>query len=243
MLSILTYNVNGMTLKNSIKPLTSWVLSTKADVLCFQELFLQSRQIQVQSLLEQHGYTVYLPNEVPTVVGSGLLTAIRTNSSWKVRSSRFAPFLTYGYWDTFASKGSFGLDMHHTNGSCVRVVNTHMQSPPIGMRFFVNPIHVNTIRRNQASELVHTWGDSHHPVLIAGDFNENVPSHTRLIPLCCKTPSPTYLSTGEVLDHIVWIDGTCPKVPIVHSVNVIPPSIAPWSDHQPLLLNLVCSRT
>lgn len=243
MLSILTYNVNGMTLKNSIKPLTSWVLSTKADVLCFQELFLRSRQIQVQSLLEEHGYTVYVPYEVPSVVGSGLLTAVRTDSSWKVRSSRFAPFLTYGYWDTFASKGSFGLNLYHSNGSCMKIVNTHMQSPPIGMRFFVNPIHVQLIRTNQASELIQQWGDSNDPVFIAGDFNENVPSHPRLIPLCCKTPCSTYLSTGEVLDHIVWVDGTCPTAPSVHSVSVIPPSIAPWSDHQPLLLNLVCSRT
>jgi len=235
MISILTYNINGLPwTPDNTSPIANWCGTCTADILCFQEVFTTHRQQTLRQLLESYGYHVYFPlDKIGSVVPSGLCTAIRTASAWSVVSTRFTPFLHYQFWDSFANKGFFSICLRHTTGKIIRILNTHMQSN-WELPYLAGTIYTDPIRTEQLEEMVKEYGTSPPLTLIVGDLNQEGLIHPRVTNLCCGRHSPviTFPSTRTNVDHVAWLTGTgvCPRLQSIHIGSDVH-----WSDHSPVL--------
>jgi exonuclease III len=239
MVSILTYNINGLPwAPEHTDPIGQWSGTCGAELLCFQEVFTTVRKTTLQTILESYGYTVYYPHDAigESVVASGLAIALHKDSLWKVQTTRFTPFFQYNYWDCFANKGYYAICLMHTTGTTIRVLNTHMQSnweiPYISGTFYTNHI-----RTKQLEEIVKEYGTSDILTLIVGDLNQEGIIHPRVQNLCCKPENRiiTFPSTNTNVDHVSWLvgTGTLPVLKNIRSANEVS-----WSDHSPLLCKL-----
>ena len=235
MLSILSYNIHGLPWsRDNTRPIATWSATCGADCLCFQEVFTEDRKMVLQTILESNGYTVLFPNDTTNIVlSSGLCIAIRKQSDWTIRSSRFTPFLHYGGWDMFANKGFFRLTLQHRSGYICQLINTHMQSD-LEIPFYKETIYTCPIRFHQLDQIVQEYGGSTLPTLIIGDLNQEGIIHPSVKNICCNHTDAitTFPPTSENIDHVAWIVGTGDPFRL-HSIHI--GDEVPWSDHSPLL--------
>jgi len=234
MISILSYNIHGLPWSpDNTLPIARWSGHCGADLLCFQEVFTESRQTTLQRILEEYNYTVYFPNDqIGSVVPSGLCIALQTSSLWKPISTRFTPFLHYSYWDSFANKGCFSIYLQHKNGTALRILNTHMQSD-WELPYYSGTYYTNQIRRLQLGQMVKEYESSNTLTLIVGDLNQEGMIHPQVKNICCKEGDAitTFPSTGHNVDHIALLIGTG-KEPLLQSIQI--GNQIPWSDHSPV---------
>jgi len=238
MISILTYNIHGLpwSVDNTL-PIARWSGVCGADLLCFQEVFTESRQNTLKRILEEYDYTVYFPNDaIGSVVPSGLCIALQTHSLWKKVSTRFTPFFQYNYWDTFANKGYFAIYLQHKNGKHLQILNTHMHSD-LELPYYSGTYYTNQLRTKQLEEMVKTYGTSTTLTLIVGDLNQEGMIHPKVHNICCKEGDAitTFPSTGHNVDHISVLIGT-ESIPILKNIHI--GNEVPWSDHSPLLCKI-----
>jgi exonuclease III len=238
MISILTYNIHGLpwSVDNTL-PIARWSGVCGAELLCFQEVFTESRKTTLKRILEEHNYTVYFPNDIiGSVVPSGLCIALQNKSLWKKVSTRFTPFFNYSYWDTFANKGFFAIYLQHKNGRHLRILNTHMQSD-WELPYYSGIYYTNRLRRQQLEEMVNEYESSKTLTLIVGDLNQEGIIHPRVKNICCKEGDAitTFPSTGHNVDHIACISGTG-LTPVLKTIRI--GNEVPWSDHSPLVVGL-----
>ena len=241
MLSILTYNIHGLPWEpDHTGPIASWSGSCGADVLCFQEVFTETRRSTLQRILEDHGYSVYIPNDIiRTFLSSGLCIAVKSSSSWKIQSMQFIPFFEYAFWDSIANKGFFSVVLQHVNGKKIQIVNTHLQSDSeLSLLYNITRIYyTNHVRTKQLEEIVKTYGTSELPTVIIGDLNQEGLIHPRIQNICCthRDSIVTFPSTGENLDHAAWITGTglLPHLQRCHVHNKVT-----HSDHSPIVFTI-----
>jgi len=238
MISILTYNIHGLpwSVDNTL-PIARWSGGEGTNLLCFQEVFTESRQTTLKRILEEHDYTVYFPNDaIESVVPSGLCIALQNKSLWKMITLRFTPFFNYSYWDTFANKGFFSICLQHKDGLQIRILNTHMQSD-WELPYYSGTYYTNRIRTLQLEEMVKEYGTSKTLTLIVGDLNQAGLMHPRVKNICCKEGDAitTFPSTGHNVDHVACIIGTglTPVLKNIHIGNEVS-----WSDHSPLVVGL-----
>ena len=238
MISILTYNIHGLPWSpDNTLPIARWSGQSGCELLCFQEVFTETRQNTLKRVLEEYDYKIYFPNDkIGTVLPSGLCIAISSSSNWKVRSTRFIPFFQYSYWDTHANKGFFSISLEHKTGNMIRILNTHMQSD-WELPYCAGTYYTNRIRTQQLEQMVKEYGTSTTLTFVVGDLNQGELIHPRVKNICCKQNDAitTFPSTGDNVDHIAYIIGTG-SLPILKSIHI--GNEVPWSDHSPLMCKL-----
>jgi len=235
MLSILSYNIHGLPWSpDNTRPIASWSATCGADCLFFQEVFSEDRKLVLKTILESNGYIVLFPNDnAGTLILSGLCIAIRKQSKWTIRSSRFTPFLHYLGWDQFANKGFFQIILEHSSGYICQLINTHMQSD-LEIPFYKETIFTCPVRLCQLHQIVQIYGRSTLPTFIVGDLNQEGIIHPSVKNICCNHTDTltTFPPTSENIDHVAWIVGTGSPLRL-HSIHI--GDEVPWSDHSPLL--------
>jgi len=235
MLSILSYNIHGLPWsRDNTRPIATWSATCGADCLFFQEVFSETRKIVLQTILESNGYTVLFPNDTAGIlILSGLCIAIRKQSNWTIRSSRFTPFLHYIGWDLFANKGFFRITLQHSSGYICQLINTHMQSD-LEIPFYKEKIYTCRTRFYQLDQIVKEYGNSNIPTFIVGDLNQEGIIHPSVKNICCSLNDiiTTFPPANENIDHVAWIVGTGIP-PLLHRIHI--GDEIPWSDHSPLL--------
>jgi len=245
---IVSYNTHGLPWANQ-KPqeISDWCLRQGADVLCFQEVFMDKARAIYRERIEAAGYTVVQPrDDGVTFFRSGLLAFVRT-ATLTIVAERFEPFLTHDTVETAVNKGVQHLVLQHRlSGRHFTLMNTHTQSTTVAT-VFTSRDEIQRILREQLEQMVRAVR-SDIPAFLIGDLNCEASPHpdVRFFYPSAPLRKSTFPSTGEDLDHIAWIpvqwvqdgrpwcsiDTTGPQV-VGYTVTPLP-----YSDHYPILVDL-----
>lgn len=232
-LRLASYNVRCFPwpLSNTdIVAIVSW-LCDHTDVAALQEVWCRFPEWTAAFLAR--GWTFLRPTReghIASALGSGLAVAFRTGD-WTVADSRLYPFLSAVGLDALVTKGWFRVELRSaTSGKPFRLINTHMQSDYDLCDELWRPIS-EPVRMAQALQLATVERRLPAiPTLLLGDWNTEdcwLPGGRWLS--ISKSRSPTFPSTGQVLDHCAtWSDQ--PWVLKDHRVYRIG-----FSDHWPVV--------
>jgi endonuclease/exonuclease/phosphatase family metal-dependent hydrolase len=180
-LSLISWNLHGVPFvtarRDRFRRVAAQVLDRGPDVVLFQEVWLRRDAGQLTRDLVGH----YMP--VPARTGrlplraSGLLSFIRHNSPWRLRSShlhRFAakaPFWKFWEGDGLGRKGVQQMHLEHDRAG-VLLLNTHLQATYRWNNY-------ERIRRPQLAQLTDLTARLDHrwPVIASGDLNTRPHEH------------------------------------------------------------------
>lgn len=209
------------------------------DIVCFQEVFGNKVQKEVQDYGNHHGYDVYFPEADNCFVKQYLRF---TNPSGlcilvKQRVRILEPpvqmrFQTCEGVDSLASKGVFALCVE-LGGKPVWILNTHFQSD-----FTEIPcirINYGSVRKQQEVELVEFAKGlcTTSEMMICGDFNQEIFHSLDYWDLEKRT---TFPQTGQHLDHILSLHPKRTRL-FCRQVHSFP--ALGLSDHSPMLYEFV----
>jgi endonuclease/exonuclease/phosphatase family metal-dependent hydrolase len=248
LLHAITYNIHGLPwIHTNLTRILAWVLEMQVPLVCFQEVFCAADRTTILERLEAHGYRVLIPrDEGVTLFPSGLVTAVH-RTHFEVISHSFQPYLAFHNIDIFSNKGFQPIRLRHlATRRILHVVNTHTQSDE-EIFVWTRYSYKKSIRFQQAQQMIEYCKGFMDPVLVMGDFNQEMHLHPNLRTLHPPSALPlkkaTFFSTGEDLDHVAWMPlqwsdargGECgfcgtygPALEFckVHEVT--------WSDHAPV---------
>jgi endonuclease/exonuclease/phosphatase family metal-dependent hydrolase len=248
-LRLVSYNVKcfpwcATPIKEIVAFLTN--ISLAADVVALQEVWC--RHDAWAAAFTAAGWTFLRPpreHHIAGLFGSGLAFAWRSqrDNAWTLTEARFYPYLSSVGLDTLVVKGWFRVELHRNVAKShkVRLINTHMQSDYEICDDLWRPI-AEPVRMAQAFQLVETERrlTPSVPTLIVGDMN----SPHCWFPECewlTGHAGPTFQSGAQTLDHCAtWGGSRCCWRLAEHRVFRAVPS--PWSDHWPVLWQLISAE-
>lgn len=211
----------------------------KPSIVCLQEAFVPSVRQFYKHALERIGYRVYIPHDTEIcLLNSGLLIAV-WDTAWRVESECFCPYLDVHNVEWFSNKGFYLLRLRNKETlQCFELINTHTQSDTEVSWIFGRKT-TDAIRKKQATQLVDFVRKRNLclKTLVIGDLNCETSPHKDLHflhpPSCSASPlrKATFYSTGEDLDHVAYIEGTCEMQPRITRCRIYD---VPYSDHAPV---------
>jgi endonuclease/exonuclease/phosphatase family metal-dependent hydrolase len=229
---ILTYNVHGLPWNRvPMVAILAWALRcTRADILCFQEVFQRSALNDLCLVANTYGYDVIVPPECVTpscfANPSGLCTLIKRSIA--VTHWSFTPFSCAGGLEHFVKKGMLSVSCRKDDVAFT-LVNTHFQSD--GTEFPCVRIRHQHIRDLQEAQLERMIANSECPI-VAGDFNQSLFSH-----FVHADPGfhVTFPETGEHLDHVLFHRSSLHRI-VSSAISYF--DDVQMSDHIPVLVSL-----
>lgn len=220
------------------RPALLWLFcQTPAEVVCLQEVFCESQRQTIRELCKQTRgqWTAVFPED-PCWVGrlipgfdslSGLAICYKT--PWRLQGPPIhGVFTKKGGWDGWIGKGWFGLRLQKQDVR-LTVVNTHFQSDFTELPYF--RYRYNWIRDSQEEELYAACLNLDNPVVL-GDFNQAEFEHFEK---SCEDYRPTFPTTQEHLDHLLFVPTKKQKMHIQHIEFF---DFVSWSDHIPVVFTL-----
>lgn len=251
LIKIFSYNIKGLPYISDFftNQLADWFTNTDYDLICFQEVFTQSRIDILSNALSKIGYTILKPNdfkEWTNFLGSGLLTAIK-NKDWSIISDTFITYNTRVGAEIITNKGFHSIELQHkASMEYVVVVNTHMQSENPST-YFGGCFDTRPIRKAQAQQIYDyflTMPKTRH--ILIGDLNSEQESHDDILYLTGSKQGfnkHTFIPTGEDLDHVAILPkfwyGFVP--PLLKDIAVL--TKLNWSDHWPIHVIMFCETS
>lgn len=172
-LKLVTWNVWGIPLvtpqrEERIAAIAQMVADTGADIVCFQEVFLEADRRTLCETLAKAGLTYWRYfSSLP--LGSGLLTLSR----YPIEDAMFFRFsdggdpLALQYGDWWAGKGAGVVTLDIPDFGKLHVINTHLHAGYSGHSYA-------EVRASQLGELMGLLGwaaNGQTPVLLLGDLN------------------------------------------------------------------------
>ncbi len=233
---IASYNVKGFPWEATpIAKIVRWA-TKRCDIIALQEVWC-SRETW-KTMFAAVGWSIVFPPREGqlTGMGSGLAFAYRS-TDWKIQDIRSYPYISSIGIDQLATKGWLRIEAYHVpTQQSMRLITTHTQSDYQCINDYLQAIGTywsacaTAVRIKQAQQLAEIeCRQTPKSTLILGDFN----SETCLIPntrFLRTNKDPTFLATGECLDHCAtWSDDTRWKL-TSHTVYK-----APYSDHCPII--------
>jgi endonuclease/exonuclease/phosphatase family metal-dependent hydrolase len=180
-LSLISWNLHGVPFvtarRERFRRVAAQVLDRVPDVVLFQEVWLRRDAGHLTRDLLGHYLAVPAPIGRLPLRASGLLSFIRRNSPWRVRSShlhRFAhkaPLWKFWEGDGLGRKGVHQMHLEHDDAN-VLLLNTHLQAAYRWNSY-------ERIRRPQLAQLTDltTRLDRRWPVIASGDLNTRPHEH------------------------------------------------------------------
>ncbi|MGH7279453.1 MAG: endonuclease/exonuclease/phosphatase family protein, partial [Candidatus Rokuibacteriota bacterium] len=142
------------------------------DVVCLQEIWLPRDARHLEDTWGRHGYEAIGAPEAPVRRKGGLIAFVSAAGGWKVTGSAFeeyeaeAPEYRFHEFDGLGDRGIQRIDLRHTSGAPLVVLNTHLQSQYAGRPY----ARIRGAQLGQLSQVAATVACD-TPVLAAGDFN------------------------------------------------------------------------
>lgn len=237
MLSVLTYNVNGLPwCKDYVEDIALFISTVPADIVCLQEVFTERARNFYKMFLDAIGYTVLLPNDSDvTLLPSGLVTAFKS-SKFTLVDKIFCPYLENHNFEWFAMKGFHVLHLQRiSDNHRFYLTNTHTQSDTLNRIFGRQG--VRGVRQRQVDQLVQHFRRLKGTVVIVGDLNCEVAPADGLRFLHPPGIGPlkkrTFFHTGEDLDHCA-----CLLDRPIASIGAVRVFSEKWSDHAAVLFSV-----
>jgi len=237
---VLTYNIHGLPWSKPMnQEICDFLERIRPSIVCLQEAFVPSVRLFYKHALERIGYRVFLPHDGEVSwLNSGLLIAV-WDTEWQLESECFCPYLDVHNVEWFSNKGFYLLRLRNKETrQCLELINTHTQSDTELPWIFGRKTSHN-VRKKQATQLVDFVRrriDS-TMTLVIGDLNCETSPHADLCFLHPPSESSlplkkaTFYSTGEDLDHVAYVKGTCAVVPRIARCRIYD---VPYSDHAPV---------
>lgn len=231
-LHLISYNVNGLPwITVPIQTIVAWIVKA-GNLAAIQEIW--TRHTEWSAAFATHGWSFVHPSRehhIASLFGSGLAFAWPTNR-WRLLDARQYPFLDATFFDIFAVKGWFQLELLDPRaGTVFRIVNTHMQSNIDAVEEF-NGAHIQSVNRKQANQIVRRLSvQKRLPTLIVGDLN------TEICPFSSygflnMNMIPTYPPMSRIIDHCACLPEEGWSLQQHHVFDV------DWSDHLPVKWHL-----
>jgi hypothetical protein len=233
---LLTYNIFGVPWSRiRIADTANWIFSSKADIICLQEVFSIHHRRYLVKAAEEAGYVAYYPADTLLIpffeCGSGLLTLIKPH--FVLHSPpRFEEFRIRHGFDRFVKKGYFMLDLCYGYHN-FQVYNTHMQSDI--SELFCWRINYRKAREVQEEQLFVSAHGKDLPLLL-GDMN--------MFSFKCFQKvdgnfHATFPRTGEHLDNLLCLSRDSHKIDYYETTYFDEVDL---SDHIPIMytVDLLC---
>jgi len=230
-LHIATYNVHGFPwISVPIKQIVGWI-TKHADIVALQEVW--SYHAEWSAAFAAIGWVFLHPareSHFATFLGSGLAFAW-PSGRWTLRDSRQYPFLSSTGLDMLATKGWFRLDLtDKRTGHPLRIINTHLQADVDIMPVYFKR-HAESVRQNQARQLVAVEQGARIPTLLIGDMNtdKNIFEGFHMF------PSEKVVSEFTGIDRCGCLSAGKPWTVVAWQSAK---EAEEWSDHLPIVWHL-----
>lgn len=233
-LRVLTYNVHGLPwIQCPIHTILTWIeLKSGAEIVCLQEVFARSIELEIQEFCKRFSWNAYFADTLPCFgkrylrfhCPSGLCILVRQYLPVQ-GVPVFYPFEEASGVDYLVTKGILRLTIQ-AGEKKVDILNTHFQSDFTDIPCF--RLSYPATRKLQEMQLALFAQTIDYPIL-CGDFNqEDFMFFDKFSP----EPHITFPSTGEHLDHMIFPHE---KKDLYKDKHIVYFDSLSLSDHIPIL--------